>query len=259
MRRLGTLERVVRGAARRCFRRRVLSEMRKGNTTRTAGRSELRGYGYDMQYPDRLVWIHQVYEIVCCDVYGARRLPADPFIVDIGANVGTFSLYARWVRPGARITAVEPMNENLDYLRRNLARCEGSTVNIVAAAAGAAEGVANVAGPTSDSAGIDVGEGQETPVIPASQLLDRHVDLLKIDVEGAEVDVLKGASDALRCVDRIVLEYHQYRQRPNELPGIMQLLAEREFDRFRIFDYARRQDEAVRTLAYTCMLEAWRS
>ncbi len=52
-----------------------------------------------------------------------------------------------------------------------------------------------------------------------------HIDLLKIDVEGAEADVLSGAAQTLPIVDRIVLEYHS----PHLLQQVVTLLRRHQF------------------------------
>ena len=58
-----------------------------------------------------------------------------------------------------------------------------------------------------------------------------HIDLLKIDTEGAEVDVLRGARDTLPSVERIVLEYHSWEL----LDEVMAMLREHGFtERLRV-------------------------
>lgn len=61
-------------------------------------------------------------EILIKDVYGLRPYPPDYFdaIADVGANVGTFSVYARMHHPKARIVAFEPWSETYDILRLNV-------------------------------------------------------------------------------------------------------------------------------------------
>lgn len=52
--------------------------------------------------------------------YGGPDLPSTPLIVDVGANIGLFSLYMKQRHPRARILAFEPAPENFDALTRNL-------------------------------------------------------------------------------------------------------------------------------------------
>lgn len=63
-------------------------------------------------------------EIVVDDVYQIAQLkdhqPIQPYtFIDIGANVGVFSIFARKLFPNARIIAIEPCNETFDALLQN--------------------------------------------------------------------------------------------------------------------------------------------
>ena len=60
-------------------------------------------------------------DVVVQDSYLIRDLPKDiDFIVDIGANIGVFSTYARYLFPEARIVAIEPDKDNYLNLTNNL-------------------------------------------------------------------------------------------------------------------------------------------
>ncbi len=55
--------------------------------------------------------------------------------------------------------------------------------------------------------------------------LDRPVDLLKIDIEGAETEVLMDCADLLDKIDNIFVEYHSFADRPQTLHHITDVLA----------------------------------
>ena len=88
------VQNIWRGMQRRTFRFGLGRRVAHGAVTREAGAAVLRGYGLSMVYPDGLVWANQVLEIFGDDCYGAGRMPEAPRIVDGGANIGTFALYA---------------------------------------------------------------------------------------------------------------------------------------------------------------------
>lgn len=127
--------------------------------------------------------------------------PGDLF-VDIGANVGSYTVLASKVR-GARTIAVEPDPDTSKALRRNIeVNALGDKVNVVEAALGATEGVVSftvgldsvnrVASPA------DV-ETRQVPLKTLDDILDGEVPkLIKIDVEGFESQVLEGATRTLR-------------------------------------------------------------
>ncbi|MDY7100855.1 MAG: FkbM family methyltransferase [Actinomycetota bacterium] len=144
------------------------------------------------------------YETPVQEALVAHLQPGDVFY-DIGANVGFFSvLGARLVAPGGWVYAFEPAPDNAELVRRNLAanRFHHTEVLEVAVAgepattelelSGYAGGHALVsAGGTPDHAGVVTVEAVVIDDLVAAGRL-RPPTLVKIDVEGAELDVLHG-------------------------------------------------------------------
>lgn len=139
-------------------------------------------------------------------------------VVDVGANIGVFSVYAGRT-PGVRVVAVEPAASNLACLERNL-RANGCGGTAVFAGA-----LADRPGPVRlfrSRNGVlhrivggeePGGEAVEVPAASLEQLLDEQgverVDLLKMDCEGAEGLVLGSApKSVLERVRRIAMEFH---------------------------------------------------
>lgn len=135
-------------------------------------------------------------------------------LVDVGANIGLYAVAA--AKRGAHVVAIEPDPANVRQIRRH-ARLNRVRVEIVEALAGAQNSVAPLAARGSPVSGnIDMYLGPTTRYIVAAVLTldallkDKPVDLLKIDVEGAEIDVLRGAERTLRDKKprAILLEVH---------------------------------------------------
>ncbi len=125
-------------------------------------------------------------------------------VVDVGANVGFFTVrFARWVRPGGRVLAIEPEPLNASRLARRVRRHGQDAVEIVQGVATDHEGVEqlfiNRHHPGDHRIGLDGGVPVPAHTIDAlvAQRPARRVSLIKIDVQGAEFRVLRGASDTL--------------------------------------------------------------
>ncbi len=153
------------------------------------------------------------------------ELPDAPTVLDIGANLGAFTLAVQAARPKALITAYEPSPAAFRLLQLNVAANHSSvtvTIHPVAVAgAGSAPAVVLVERPgdlcTSSILTdlLEQGSAADRIIVPCRSLAEvlaefRHgVDLLKIDTEGAEYAMLCTTSpNHLRTVARIVCEYH---------------------------------------------------
>ncbi len=136
---------------------------------------------------------------------------------DIGANVGYFTLLmARYVGPGGHVVAFEPDPLVVDYLRGNVARNRdrlGASIDTVNAAVG---GVSE-SRPFTPGSRISRGRLGSEPgplvvdVMTLGDALERYgtPHLIKIDVEGAESELLEGAAECLATLrSSIVIEAH---------------------------------------------------
>lgn len=141
-------------------------------------------------------------------------------VLDCGANIGMFSLRA--ARAGcAQILALEPDPETFGRLALNLERNGASAVIPLRLAAGRATCRAAFERSAVSTLGQLVsgapreGSASSRVVVEVTTLANlfdrysvRNVHLLKLDVEGAECDVLEGARPVLDRVERVVMEYH---------------------------------------------------
>lgn len=161
--------------------------------------------------------IVEVYEPEVWRLLMEEVRPGD-MIVDVGAFVGLYTMaLAKRVGGGGRVTAFEPDPNNFSVLRRHL-ELNGMTsrVQLVQAAAGAEERkVPFSVGASQSSLGTGPGTRIEVDSVRLDSLFrDRRVDLLKMDVEGFEEHVLRGASELLADQRRrpraIFIEVHPY-------------------------------------------------
>jgi FkbM family methyltransferase len=133
-------------------------------------------------------------------------------VVDVGACIGIYSMLA--ARNGATVLAFEPDKRNQHDLRENLQRNHLSGVTVIGKAAYASPGVQDWhARRPAGHSGLfadyeDYFAVTQVETVRLDQLIDR-CDVLKIDVEGAELDVLEGAGGLLADA-RLLIEYAPY-------------------------------------------------
>ena len=143
-------------------------------------------------------------------------------IVDVGANIGLSALYFSKKYKNAKIIAVEPEVENFRLLSMN-AEFQIPSIVLERAAIWGRDGSVDLRthdenGKSLDSWGVQVAGARmsQLPQVPSFTLdtlfrkhgLDR-VDILKIDVEGAELEIFSATSqDWKTIVDYIIIETH---------------------------------------------------
>ncbi|MBB4658944.1 FkbM family methyltransferase [Parvularcula dongshanensis] len=138
--------------------------------------------------------------------------PGDTFI-DAGANIGTFAFPVAKLS-GSEGILVEALPENCDLLRAAAIRNGDASISIVNAAVGGEEGEIFIAGSSAYAKTSNTAEGGGIRVkqVPLSTLLEHYNPLsprlLKIDVEGSELETFEGARDLLasRRIPYIIYE-----------------------------------------------------
>jgi FkbM family methyltransferase len=163
--------------------------------------------------------------------------PPGGLVVDVGAHTGYNTLYAahRVGRHG-RVIAVEPTADARAVLQENIAANQLANIIVLACAAGAARGQREffIRGGTSavnslfpDSFYAEVTATTRVTVAPLDELVEGMPDLVKIDVEGAELDVLAGMKRLLTSPGpQLIVEWHPVLQAaagyaPDALPRFL--------------------------------------
>lgn len=141
-----------------------------------------------------------------------RMLLRDDLVFDVGSHHGLHVAFLG--RKCTRMVAIEPNPHNVAILRKNIALSGLQSVPVCQAAVGSTRGRVTLPQDSGDG-GIILGKDSHAPtfevdLLPLDELARRYgmPDLLKIDVEGFEAQVLKGAREVLRRRPKIAIEVH---------------------------------------------------
>ena len=180
--------------------------------------SSERFLGMTLHFADYGGLVFLVEEIFVSGQYVLEDAFVPERIVDGGSNIGLSVLFCRWRYPQARIEAFEADPETAAILRRNIAanHIEGVTVHAVALSD--RDGMATFRRGDTGPGSLDshLAESPDTsgsfavPTARLSTFVDSTVDLLKLDVEGAEALCLSELQAAGRfsLVRRMIVESH---------------------------------------------------
>ena len=133
--------------------------------------------------------------------------------VDVGAYHGHYSLLLR--RNFTRVIALEPVPKNFEFLKGVIESRKAHNINLIRLAAAAKDGARQliVAPQPSESKLLSDSLGDKAIVvrtISLSSLLSpfARVDLVKLDVEGAEFEVIEGARHSMETIQSWLIELH---------------------------------------------------
>jgi FkbM family methyltransferase len=150
-------------------------------------------------------------EIFIDEIYRLPDKAAPTSLVDLGANIGLATIWLCRTYSIEHVCAVEPVASNVDVLVSNL-RDNSIVADVVRAAIGPSDGTTRISANAPSNMGQVGAVGDEVEVVAISRLLESlefRPSLLKMDIEGAEADLLLGTSTAwLDDFDIVVTELH---------------------------------------------------
>jgi FkbM family methyltransferase len=210
--------------------------MERAELTRLAAlprftRGDTRLLGPTITLPDSASFVWTYRDIFQRELYAFRARSERPYIIDGGANIGLSVLYFKRLYPLAEIVAFEPDPYIFGLLEQNLRSHGHDDVRLERRALWSSETRLSFHGDGADGGRVGREEAGGTAVqaVRLPPYLDRHVDLLKLDIEGAETEVLGDCREALDKVERLYLEYHSTVGQPQTLHVVLEILASAGF------------------------------
>lgn len=157
-----------------------------------------------------------------------EHLSAGDHVVDCGAHHGLMSvLFAKWVGEKGRVTTFEALPTNAEVIKKNVLLNGLSNVTVRNEAVGKEEGTISFTLDSNASVATRADKRTiEVPLVNLDSALDSSATLLKIDVEGFELEVLKGASQLLKSRPALAIEIHciMYNEPLNQVKELLDLL-----------------------------------
>lgn len=178
-------------------------------------------------------------EILHDEIYLFKASTETPVIIDCGSNIGLSVIYFKYLYPRAKIITFEPDPIIFNVLERNLCSFGFEDVIAYEKAVWYEEGSLSflsdggVGGRLSDQ--LSDGRTYQVQTVRLRDFLAEHVDFLKIDIEGAEYEVLLDCADRLVNVDFLFVEYHSDSLSKQSLQDILRIIQEAGF-RYHIKD-----------------------
>lgn len=177
-------------------------------------------------------FIGQYREIIERDSYAFNTDSKRPLILDCGSNIGLSIIKFKDNFPDARIIGFEPDPKIFKVLGSNINSFELKNIEIHQKAVWVKNGTLMFE--QEGSAGGRVTDESSAKLIKVNsidlkQFLNANIDLLKIDIEGAEATVLADISDSLTNVKNIFVEYHSLINHDQDLGKILSVLRKNGF------------------------------
>jgi len=188
---------------------------------------------YKIAFTDGSTFLMSINEMFVKEFYKFKSDTQRPRIIDCGSYIGTSLLYFKINYPQAIVTGYEPDASNFSLLDMNLKNWNFADLNVVNAAIWVNNESVSFESEGNMSSRITAGSNDVSQklvkCVRLRDLLEEQVDFLKIDIEGAELEVLKDCSDKLHNVKNLFVEYHGKYDSANKLNEILDILVKNNF------------------------------
>ncbi len=176
-------------------------------------------------------YLHGLFEIFIDGIY-KQTLPQNAYVLDCGGHIGLSVIYIKSICPSAQITVFEPDSQNFFLLKKNILSHHLYGIDARQEAVWIENTKLNFIQEGNMGSKIGSDSTNNTTTVAAVRLKDfinRKVDFLKLDIEGAEYKVLKDISPNLSMITNMFIEYHGNFDQNSELVEIFKIVSNAGF------------------------------
>jgi FkbM family methyltransferase len=187
---------------------------------------------YRIEVPDCPSFVFQFKDIFLKNTYRFNSDNGQPLIYDCGANIGVSCIYFKELFPAAKIKAFEADPLIADILLKNLTANGINDVEVFAKAIWKNNRKISFSPDGADGGSIKKeGSVYKVEAIRLKDLLlkEEKIDLLKMDIEGAEVEVIIDCNKTLKVANKIFVEFHSWKNDRKRLDVLLNVLEENGF------------------------------
>jgi len=195
----------------------------------------------EKEFLGKKLYIHDIASFNLCyeelfqsEMYKFKASRSNPCIIDCGANLGMSIIYFKELYPDASIVAFEADDYIFSFLEKNVKSFGYEDVKLINKAVWNSDETLSfiIEGGAGGRIEEETSEGKYKKVVCTSlkkYLTGRKVDFLKIDIEGAEYEVIKDCENELKNIDYLFIEYHSMPDREQNLHKILEIVQKAGF------------------------------
>lgn len=190
-------------------------------------------FGKQFYYHHGIAFYVTYEELFVKGIYEFKTNSTKPVILDCGANMGVSTLYFSMQFPNAKIVAFEPDQSVLPFLEKNI--LSQNLQNIELHKKGVWTEETELSFYTDNGLGGRIGIEYNNQIpskiktVRLKDYLNESIAMLKIDIEGAEFEVIKDCEDKLHNVQHVFLEYHSFYNEDQHLEDILSIFKRQGF------------------------------
>jgi len=179
-------------------------------------------------------------EIFITTEYYFKSSKSRPFIIDCGSNIGMSILFYKYIYPDAEIIGFEPDLYAFEILSENVINNKLSNTTVFQKALADKDGVISFYYDVENISSLQMSIVKErvskskieVECTTLSKYINKNVDFLKLDIEGAEILVIRNLDEKnkLKYIDKMVIEYHHHiRKNEDILSEMLSILEKNDF------------------------------